>query len=103
MYLKKQIFAPFTCKGNPVGLPKMDASLERRVSIATSWVSSRISVLDTFERYEDSYALTEEFREWITCSNQHPELLEASCLKIPNSYINSRLEETVDSDELLEL
>tara|TARA_Y100001968_G_scaffold323321_1_gene360804 strand:- start:849 stop:1079 length:231 start_codon:yes stop_codon:yes gene_type:complete len=76
----------------------MDASLERRISIATSWVSSRVSVLDSFESYEDSYALTQEFREWITSSNQHPKVLEDSCLKVPNSYIASRLEEAVDSD-----
>ena len=45
----------------------MDAAMERRVSVATCWASTRIAVLDKDERYEDSYAVTEEFREWITC------------------------------------
>tara|TARA_Y100001968_G_scaffold75633_1_gene67090 strand:+ start:4636 stop:4881 length:246 start_codon:yes stop_codon:yes gene_type:complete len=81
----------------------MNASLEKRINIATSWVSNRISVLDNFERYEDSYALTEEFREWITCSSQHQELLEDSILKFPNSYLTSRLKEAMDSDEVIEL
>ena len=45
----------------------MDAALERRVSVATCWATTRINALDNSERYEDSYALTQEFREWITC------------------------------------
>ena len=81
----------------------MDASLQRRITIASSWASNRINVLDNLERYEDSYALTQEFREWIIASNQHPEVLEASCLKFPHSFISSFVEESVDSDELLEL
>jgi hypothetical protein len=58
----------------------MDAALERRVSVATCWASTRIAVLDSAERYEDSYALTQEFREWITCLGEHPELLEDSVM-----------------------
>ena len=81
----------------------MDSSLERRIAIASSWASNRISMLDAFEKFEDSYALTQEFREWIICSSQHPEQLENSCLKLPNSYIQSLLKERIDSDELLEL
>lgn len=87
----------------PLGEKKMDASLERRVNLATSWASNRSSVLDSFERYEDSYAIAQEFREWINSSSQHPEMLEDSCLQFPHSYIISHLEESVDSDELLEL
>ena len=60
----------------------MDAALERRVSVATCWASTRIAVLDSAERYEDSYALTEEFREWITCLGEHPELLEDSVMSV---------------------
>ncbi len=77
----------------------MDASLERRISIASCWASSRISMLDHQQRYEDSYAITQEFREWITCLEKHPELLENSILKCPNAFV----EESIDSDELLEL
>jgi hypothetical protein len=54
----------------------MDAAMERRVSVATCWATTRIAVLDSAERYEESYAITQEFREWITCIGQHPELLE---------------------------
>tara|TARA_Y100001968_G_C19450716_1_gene768373 strand:+ start:730 stop:963 length:234 start_codon:yes stop_codon:yes gene_type:complete len=77
----------------------MDASLERRISIASCWASSRISMLDHHQRYEDSYAITQEFREWITCLEKHPELLENAILKCPNAFV----EESIDSDELLEL
>ena len=58
----------------------MDAALERRVSVATCWATTRINALDSAERYEDSYAITQEFREWITCLGEHPELLEDSVL-----------------------
>tara|TARA_Y100001978_G_C23311189_1_gene253919 strand:+ start:94 stop:324 length:231 start_codon:yes stop_codon:yes gene_type:complete len=37
----------------------------RRIGIATSWASNRISVMDKLEKYEDSFAIAEEFREWI--------------------------------------
>ena len=38
---------------------------KRRIDIATSWASNRIAVMDQLEKYEDSYAIAEEFREWI--------------------------------------
>ena len=63
----------------------MDAARERRVSVATCWASTRIAVLDSAERYEDSYAITQEFCEWITCIGDHPELLEESVLMAPRS------------------
>ena len=37
----------------------------RRIDIATCWASNRITVMDSLEKYEDSYAIAEEFREWI--------------------------------------
>ena len=81
----------------------MHASLQRRINVANCWATSRIAVLDTQERYEDSYAIAEEFREWITCIGEDPEYLEASVLKVPqtlNSYLH---EETSESDEMLEI
>lgn len=63
----------------------MDAALERRVSVATCWASTRIAVLDSAERYEDSYALTQEFREWILCIGEHPEMLEDSVMSLKQS------------------
>ena len=31
----------------------------------TNSMMQRIAILDQLQRYEDSYALTQEFREWI--------------------------------------
>ena len=81
----------------------MDASIQRRIDVATIWASSRISLLDNLERYEDSYALTQEFKEWILCINQDQDQIQESLLKFPHSFVESKLEETIDSDELLEL
>ena len=81
----------------------MDASIQRRIDVATIWASSRISLLDNLERYEDSYALTQEFKEWILCINQDQDKIKESLLKFPHSFGESKLEETIDSDELLEL
>ena len=61
----------------------MDAAMERRVVVATSWVSTRIAVLDKEERYEDSYALTQEFCEWITCIGEDESMLESSVMTVP--------------------
>ena len=63
----------------------MDAAMERRVSVATGWASTRIAVLDKEERYEDSYAVTEEFREWITCMGENDAMLEDSVLTVPRN------------------
>ena len=63
----------------------MDAAMERRVSVATGWASTRIAVLDSEERYEDSYAVTQEFREWITCLGENNEMLEESVHAAPRN------------------
>jgi len=81
----------------------MDSSSKRRIELSTSWASNRISVLDSLEKYEDSFAITEEFREWIVCLNHHPEQLEDTLLKFPNNLITSIEKEAMDKDELLEL
>ena len=60
----------------------MDAALERRVSVATCWATTRIKALDNAERYEDSYAVTQEFREWITCIGESPELFAESVMSL---------------------
>jgi len=69
----------------------MNAALERRVSVATCWATTRIAVLDSAERYEDSYALTQEFREWILCIGEHPELLEDSVMSLKQTNGKRRL------------
>jgi len=61
----------------------MKNSFRRRVDIATCWATNRISVMDTLERYEDSYAIAEEFREWILHIGENDENLESSVLNFP--------------------
>ena len=63
----------------------MDAAMERRIVVATGWASTRIAVLDKEERYEDSYAITQEFCEWITCIGENVEMLEANVLAVPRN------------------
>ena len=43
----------------------MSNFIRKRIDIATCWATNRISVMDTLEKYEDSYAIAEELREWI--------------------------------------
>ena len=76
----------------------MSACFNKRISIASCWAASRMALLDSVEKYEDSYAITQEFCEWITCINTCPEGLKASTLKVPNFH-----KEIFDADELLEL
>ena len=61
----------------------MNNFLRRRVDIATCWASNRISVMDTLEKYEDSYAIAEEFREWILNIGSNNENLKNSVLNYP--------------------
>ena len=62
----------------------MDAAMERRVTVATGWASTRIAVLDKDERYEDSYAITQEFQEWITCIGEDVSILGGQCHACPS-------------------
>ena len=81
----------------------MDAAMERRVSVATGWASTRIAVLDKEERYEDSYAVTEEFREWITCMGENDAMLEDNVLTVPrNPSKRGSLRDRLSSDFQLE-
>ena len=57
--------------------------LRIRVDIATCWATNRISVMDTLEKYEDSYAIAEEFREWILHIGENNENLKDSVLNFP--------------------
>ncbi|ABB25649.1 hypothetical protein Syncc9902_0681 [Synechococcus sp. CC9902] len=67
----------------------MDAAMERRINVATNWASTRIAYLDKDERYEDSYAITQEFREWITCIGENVAMLDDTILIAPNNPKNS--------------
>jgi hypothetical protein len=77
----------------------MDASVHRRVTVAVCWALARRATLDGFERFEDSYALTEEFREWLVSLETHPELIKDSALMVPSNPRSERPE----TDGLLEI
>ena len=98
LYQKTQVNLPSACQGEFVGDLIMNASFNKRISIASCWAASRIALLDSVERYEDSYAISQEFCEWITCINTYPEGLKASTLQVPSFQ-----KENFDADELLEL
>ena len=48
-----------------------------------TWVAQRVTYLDSLQRYEDSYAVSQEFCEWTTSFNVYPEGLKAATLKVP--------------------
>jgi len=61
----------------------MDNFIRKRIDIATCWATQRISGIDTLEWYEDSYAIAEEFREWILHIGEKNENLRDSVLNFP--------------------
>ena len=63
----------------------MENFIRKRIDIATCWATNRISAMDTLERYEDSYAIAEEFREWILHIGEKNENL--------NLYIDKHIRE----------
>ena len=62
----------------------MSNFLRRRIDVATCWATNRISVMDSLEKYEDSFAIAEEFREWILHIGENNENLKNSVLNYPN-------------------
>lgn len=59
-----------TCPGNVVpskGEGSMNPAVNRRLTVAVSWALARRATLDSLEHYEESFAITEEFREWLLC------------------------------------
>lgn len=87
----------------------MDAAVNRRLTVAVSWALARRATLDALEHYEESYALTEEFREWLVCLEDHPHLLEPSVLMVPRNLgdlhpgAGRRLGTNPETDGLLEI
>ena len=47
------------------------------------WAAQRLTCLDKLHRYEDIYAVSQEFCEWITSVNVYPEGLKAATLPVP--------------------
>lgn len=64
----------------------MDASVHRRLTVAVCWALARRAALDGQERFEESYALNEEFREWLLCLEDNPELLGETVLMVPATF-----------------
>ena len=48
-----------------------------------AWATQRVNYLDELQRFEDSYAVSQEFCEWTTSLNVYPEGLQAATLKVP--------------------
>jgi hypothetical protein len=80
----------------------MKGSIQRRLTVAINWSAARIASLDDRERYEDSYALTEEFREWILCIDQHPELMSEQVLMVPDFDQLKHWSDSNENDGILE-
>ena len=55
--------------------------VNQRLIIA--WAAQRVTYLDKLQRYEDSYAVSQEFCEWTTSFNVYHEGLQAATLKVP--------------------
>ncbi|MEI7953395.1 MAG: hypothetical protein WCH37_12080 [Synechococcaceae cyanobacterium ELA182] len=72
----------------------LNARVHRRLTVAVCWALSRRAALDSRELYEDSYALSEEFREWLICLEDHPDVLQANVLMVPNHLTLERKPET---------
>jgi hypothetical protein len=78
----------------------MDAAVQRRLTVAVSWAMARAATLDCLEQFEESYALNEEFREWLLCLDEHPEMLDSTVLMVPRD-LHQRI--NPETDGLLEI
>lgn len=85
-------------QGTPMDGP-IDPAVHRRLTVAVCWALSRRAALDSRELFEDSFAINEEFREWLVCLEDHPDHLVESVLMVPSRpYLDRQLE----GDELRE-
>ena len=78
----------------------MSNFLKRRIEVATCWATNRISVMDKLENYEDSFAIAEEFREWILHKGEYNENLKNSLLNFPSEL--KELSDQKINEELIE-
>ena len=60
----------------------------RRIDIATCWASHRITVMDNLEKFEESYAIAEEFREWIVNMGHDNKDLKNYVMSFPKNLNN---------------
>ena len=78
----------------------LDAAVHRRLTVAVCWALSRRAALDSKELFEESFALNEEFREWLLCLEDHPQELRSNVLMVPQDLERLGRPET---DGLLEI
>ena len=64
----------------------LEPGIHRRLTVAVCWAVSRRATLDSRELYEESFALNEEFREWLLCLEDHPRELSQTVLMVPQSF-----------------
>ena len=87
----------------------IEAAVHRRLTVAVCWAVSRRATLDSRELYEESYAINEEFREWLLCLEDHPLELSRTVLMVPQDLGSGRRgveegsERRPESDGLLEI
>ena len=70
-------------------------NLSQRITIA--WAAQRVVYLDSLKRYEDSYAVSQEFCEWTTCLNVYQEGLKAATLYVPDLSKENRTRQSTQS------
>ena len=70
-------------------------NLRQRITI--SWAAQRVTNLDSLKRYEDSYAVSQEFCEWTTCLNVYPEGLKSATLNVPDFNKENRTRQSTQS------
>ena len=66
-------------------------------SITIAWAAQRVTYLDSLKRYEDSYAVSQEFCEWTTCLNVYPEGLKSATLNVPDFNKENRTRQSTQS------
>jgi len=76
----------------------LEASVHRRLTVAVCWAVSRRATLDSRELYEESFALNEEFREWLLCLEDHPRELSRAVLMVPQDLATGRWIGGVEGD-----
>ena len=64
--------------------------MDIRQRLIIAWSTRRVTYLDELHRYEDSYAVSQEFCEWTTSLNYNPELLKEATLKVPTFNRDNR-------------
>ena len=70
-------------------------NISQRITIA--WAAQRVSYLDSLKRYEDSYAVSQEFCEWTTCLNVYSEGLKSATLYVPDFNKENRTRHSTQS------